>query len=470
MRIIHYGFYMTLLCSTMSMISCTVGPDFTPPPAPMVTEYTATPLATEYFKIHQDIPARWWEVFHSEPLSAMIAEGLANSPTLVKAQATLKQAQEEYNVQFGSLFPTVDANLSVTREQVNLQSFGINIPNPPPFTLYNIGVSVAYTLDFFGANRRQLEALCAMVHYQTFEMIASQLTLAANITTAAIQHASLQAQVNTRKSIIDLQQKQFDIMEQRHQVGGVATLDLSAQKELLLQNQALLSPLQKQQELARHQLAMYMGKLPADPIPQICLSDITLPHTLPLSLPSQLLEQRPDIQAATALLHQASANIGVATANLFPQIQITGSLATEATKISNLFGRGSSAWSIGPGLVQPLFHGGSLFAKRRAAIAAFEQAQAAYQETVLQGFQNVADTLKAIEYDAHTYQLNTQSAMEAEKVYTITLQQYQIGAVSHFALLDAQRQYQEALLNQIKAQADRLLDAAALFQALGGGW
>ena len=415
----------------------------------------------------------WWQVFQSESLNNLIREALENSPTLASAKAKLQQAQEDVNVEIGTAFyPTLDGNISVTREKFNLQSFGISfIPNPPPFTLYNIGATVSYTFDLFGGNRRELEALCALVDYQRFELIASQMSLAANIVTAAISCASLLEQIETTCAIIKLEENQLAITQRRYEAGGISQLDVLSQKTQLDQTKATLFPLEKNLEQTRHQIAIYLGKAPSEAnLPEIRLEDLELPIALPVSLPSDLVRQRPDIRAAEALLHQASANIGVATANLFPKITINGNIATETTKIANLFGAGSSTWSIGPILSQPIFHGGALFAKKRQAVDAFEQALANYQETVLQGIQNVADTLKALEYDAKTLQANATTTAQSYQTYQIATRQYQAGGVGYLSLLDAQKQYYQALLTQVQSIADRYADSAALFQALGGGW
>lgn len=467
------------------LAGCAVGPDFHSPKGLTLSRYTAKPMPSQtvsadisggksqQFIQGEAISREWWKVFCSPALDQLIREALLNSPTLASARAKLMQAQEEVSAQIGSTqFPRLDGNISATREQVNLQAFGISaFPNPAPFTLYNTGVNVSYTLDLFGANRRALEALCATVDYQRYELAASQMTLAGNIVTAAIRSASLGQQIKITQNMIELQQNQLAITEKRYRSGGVAKIDVLSQRSQLAQVTATLSPLQQQFEQTRHQIAIYLGKAPSEVfIPDIDLSDLQLPVELPVSLPSALLRQRPDVQASEALLHQAYANVGVATANLYPNITITGSLATEAASISKLFGPGSSAWNIGPALMQPIFHGGALRAKRRSAIAALQQAEAAYQETVLQAIQNVADTLIALEFDAKTLQAKATATLQARDTYDITSKRYNAGGVGYLALLDAQRQYDQATLDEVQAVAARYADSAALFQALGGGW
>lgn len=467
------------------LTGCMLGPNYVPTEGPQAAEYTHSSLPGETasaqtlggeaqsFVESLDISARWWEEFQSEALDQLVREALNHNPSLAKAQAVLEQAQEDVHDKIGTTFyPTVDGSISAIRQKVNLSSLGITLfPSPPPFTLYNIGTTVSYNLDLFGGNRRELEALCALVDYQKFEFIASQLSLAANVVTAAIKRASLLQQIETTQSMIELEEDQLEIIQKRYAAGGIAVLDVLSQRTLLEQTKATLFPLQKQFEQTQHQLAIYLGQIPSEAsIPIIRLDELKLPCELPVSLPSQLVRQRPDIQASEALLHQACANVGVATANLFPNVAINASFATEATKISNLFGSQASAWSVGPTLMQPIFHGGSLFARKRKAIAAYQQALAAYQETVLQGIQNVADTLKALEYDAKSLEANAATTMQAFKTFEIVTSRYEAGGVGYLSLLDAQKQYYQALLTQAQAKADRLADSAALFQALGGGW
>jgi NodT family efflux transporter outer membrane factor (OMF) lipoprotein len=280
----------------------------------------------------------------------------------------------------------------------------------------------------------------------------------------------LRAQIDSTRGIIDDQNKQLDLVRRQFDLGAVGRLNLVAQQAQAAQTEALLPPLERELAQTRHQLAALAGRVPSDGgIPTFDLAALNLPQDLPLSVPSELARQRPDIRAAEALLHQASAQIGVATANLYPQINLTGSFGVQATQLHNLFA-GPSIWSIGAGLLQPLFHAGELEHKRRAAVAAYDQAAAQYRETVLLAFQNVADALRALEADART--LKAQSAAEAlaRETLNLTQRQFQLGATNYIALLDAQRQFNQARFALVQAQANRYADTAALFQALGGGW
>jgi NodT family efflux transporter outer membrane factor (OMF) lipoprotein len=468
--------------TALTLAGCTVGPNFQRPDAPRTDRYTETPLpqettsaattggAAQRFVAGGDLPAQWWSLYRSEPLDRLIREGLAESPTLAAARATLRQAQENLTAQTGALlYPGVDANASATREKISNASFGL--PGASPiFNLYNASVNVSYMLDVFGGNRRQLEALQALVDYQNYQLEGAYLALTSNIVTATIREATLRAQIQAQRDILAAEQDQVQRVARQFELGGVGRLELVAQRAQAAQTAATVPPLENALAQTRHQLAVLTGKLPSEVVvPEFNLDTLNLPEEIPVSLPSELVRQRPDIRAAEALLHQASAQIGVATANLYPQITLTGSFGGQSTQLHSLFA-GPSVWSIGAGLLQPLFHGGQLEAERRAAIAAYEAAQGQYQETVLQGFRNVADALRALEEDARTVKAQAEADALARDRLELTRKQYQLGGTSYIALLDAQRQYNLAHFALVLAQGTRYADTAALFQALGGGW
>jgi len=330
---------------------------------------------------------------------------------------------------------------------------------------------VSYTFDLFGANRRELEALQASVDYQRYELEAARLMLAGNVVTAAIREASLREQIAATEEIVVLQERQLAITERLVNLGTAAQADAVAQRLDLAQIRAVLPDLQRQLEQVRHRLAVYVGQPPGSAkLPEFQLAGLQLPSELPLSLPSELARQRPDIRAAEALLHQASARVGVATANLYPQITLSANVGSLASNGGDLFSSGSGFYVLGASLTQPLFHGDELQAKRRAAVAAYEQAGAAYQDVVLQSFQNVADVLRALEADAKKVKERTDAATQARTYHDITSARFKAGGVSYFFLLDAQRKLHGALIERTQALADRYTDSAALFQALGGGW
>ena len=444
-----------------------------PPEVPTAARYTATPVTEERLVQGKDIPAQWWTLFQSPALDGLVRQALDASPSLARANAKLRQAQEDLSARTGGTrFPKVDGKVSANRVDVNPQSLGVPaLPVQTPFNLYLASVSVSYTFDLFGANRRELEGLQAGIDYQRYELEAARLTLAGNVVTAAIREASLREQIAATQEIVELQERQLAITERLVKLGTAAQADAVAQRLDLAQIRAVLPDLQRQLEQVRHRLAVYIGQPPgAAKLPEFKLTDLQLPPELPLGLPSELARQRPDIRAAEALLQQAGARVGVATANLYPQITLSANVGSLASNGGDLFSSGSGFYLLGASLTQPLFHGGELEAKRRSAIAAYEQAGAAYQEAVLQGFQNVADVLRALEADASKLKDRTEAATQARTYHDITSARFKAGGVSYFFLLDAQRKLHGALIDRTQSLADRHADSAALFQALGGGW
>ena len=463
---------------------CAVGPDYHRPAPPAVASYTTSALPVETasapgiggtaqrFVSGGEIPARWWELFRSEALDRWIREALANSPTLVAAEATLRRAQEIRRARAGDLLPSVDGNLTATRQKPSGASLGVPNEQINPFTLYNASVDVSYTLDVFGKTRRELEALQAQVDYQGFQLEGAYLTLASNVVTTALQEASLRGQLQATRDILATQEEQLTLIEKQFELGGIARTDVLAQRASLAQSRATLPPLEKRLAQTRHLLAVLAGRFPGDAadLPEFHLEDFRLPEQLPVSLPSSLVRQRPDIRSAEELLHAASATVGVATANLYPQITLSARYGTEAAQIGDLFRPGSAVWGMGAGLLQPIFHGGALEAERRAEVAGFDQAAAQYRETVLQAFRDVADVLRALEYDAMTVKAQGEANDAARDTLEIAMKQVRYGATSYLSLLNAQRQYHLAQIFLVQAQAGRFADTAALFQALGGGW
>lgn len=468
-----------------ALTACMVGPDFESPTPPNTQHYTKSPLPTkttrtpsagkagkaQQFNLGQDIPAEWWRLFHSPELNGLITAGIANSPTLAAAKATLHQAEQNLNAQFGALLlPSVGLNLAGERQRFSDQQFGIS-NRSTIFNTYNMTFNAAYTLDIFGGARRQIEALRAQVDYERYELIASYLTLTTNIVTTAVTVASLQAQIKTTRQLIKTVGNELGIMKKQFSLGGISKENVLSQETLLAQTIATLPPLKKSLAQSQHALAVLVGGLPSETqLPYIDLEKLTLPTELPVSLPSNLVRQRPDVQASEALLHEASAQIGVATANLLPQFTITGTYGWTALTLQDFFSSTNNIWSYGTQIAQPLFKGGSLISQRRAAVAAFEAACAQYRQTVLQAFQNVADALLAIEMDAQELQAQKQAEKAAKNTLNLTQQQLKLGAINYLTFLNAEQQYQQIIINRIQAQAARYNDTAALFQALGGGW
>ncbi|MGP8035611.1 MAG: efflux transporter outer membrane subunit [Steroidobacteraceae bacterium] len=472
------------LLAAVLAAGCAVGPDFHPPAAPATEHYTRAPEphgtvsapgasgVAQTLSTERDIPADWWTLFHSSALDQLVRQALADSPTVQAARATLLTAAETYKAQRGGLLlPAIDAQGQAARERE--PGAVVGEPNVPSFifNLFDASVGVTYRLDLFGASRRQVEALRAEADYQRWELEAAELTLADNVVTTAVNIASLHAQIAALTDIITSERDQLKVVQRQFDVGAASRSDVLAQQTQVADNEAQLPALDKQLAQAQHRLAVLAGRTPDDiTVPDFTLDQLTLPSELPLSVPAKLVRQRPDVQAAEALLHQSSAQLGVATANLYPQLNLTGSIGSETIQASDLFKTGSAAWNIGGSLTQPLFHGGQLLGLKRAARADLDRATAVYRQAVLAALQDVADTLRALEADARTLQADLITESDAQDTLNMTKLQYRVGGVSYLALLNAERVYLQARQNRVQAEAARYADTAALFQALGGGW
>ncbi len=471
-----------LLPVTSVMLTACVGPDFNVPNAPAVNRYTTTPLKptvdthdpsnagkTQVFDEKQTLPAEWWALYHSPALDALIKRGLAHSPSLAAAKATLLNAKETYRSQVGTAYaPSITAGGGATREQSNAASQNSNNPSQL-YNLYNTSVNVSYTL-YWGVLRAN-EASAAQVDYERYQLAAAYLSLTANIVTTAISVASYQAQIATVNALITAEQENLVIIEKQVQLGATAKTTALNQGNLLAQNRALLPPLQNALNQALNSLAVYIGAFPSEMTDiGVALESLTLPTQLPVTLPSQLVEQRPDVLSSQAQLHIASANIGIATANLLPQITLSGSYGNSSNRSNNLFDGNTGIWSFGGQLLQPIFNGGALRANRRASIAAYTEAVGNYQQIVLQAFQNVSDSLEALQTDAQLLQAQQQALDSTRETLAIIQKQYRLGGASYLTVLNANEAYQQAKLNQIVAEAARYSDTAALFQSLGGSW
>jgi NodT family efflux transporter outer membrane factor (OMF) lipoprotein len=426
---------------------CTVGPRYRAPAPPTVTAYTPQPLPAEtassegpagsaqHFNPTATIPSNWWTAFQSAELNAMAEEALKNSPTLEQATARLKQAQEDVIARTGATkYPTVTGNAAATEEQLNLAAFGIPFPNPSPFTLLNGSVAVSYALDVWGANRRAIEGLKAQRDYEEWQLEGARLMLAGNVVAAAIRQAQIRQQIEITQQLLAVEQKQLRIVERRERAGGVSDFDVRSQATLVAQTEAAIPPLELQLDTINDQLAALIGVSPAEAhMAGISLDALHLPEELPSTVPSGLVRQRPDIRAAEALLHEASANVGVARANEFPQILLTGSGGGSGTR----FDSGGDVWNVGSALAAPIFNGGALQAEKRKAQDAYDQAASAYRGTVLESFREVADALYATERDAETLKARSAAAQEAEGAYGIATKRYEAGGISDESLLDA---------------------------------
>jgi NodT family efflux transporter outer membrane factor (OMF) lipoprotein len=478
-----FGPRTAAIAASLSVLAaCAVGPDFAVPPAPPVSGYTPekSPAPTtgvdvpggapQRFVMGRDIPGEWWKVFHSKEIDALIAEALHSNPNLQAAQAALWQAKETLYASGGKLLPNVDANASFTRQQFSPAEFGL--PGAPEtFNLYQATVNVSYTPDVFGGVRRQIESNAALAEYQRFELEATYLTLTSNVVTAAIQEASLRGQIEATKEIIKAETDQLQVVRNQFEAGAATRADVLTQDSEVATTQATLPPLEKQLVQQQHVLQALIGQFPNErPRDHVTLAVLHLPTNLPVSLPTQLVEQRPDVRAAQSQLHSASALIGVAIANRLPQFTLTAAYGSTSLTPAAMFTPATAIWSAAAAGTQPLFHGFALLHQERAAKAAYEMADAQYRNTVLTAFQNVSDALRALQFDAATLKAQQRAVRAASDTFDLTRGQYRLGAITYVILLNAERTYQQALLALVQAQATRYADTAALFAALGGGW
>ena len=439
-----------------------------------------------------DISWRWWTLFQSPQLNALIEQAFKNNPTILNAQAALRQGQEMVSAQRGFFYPTVAANYTFERQKVagnlsgsvapGVQGNGTDItavqnlnstPHNQPlyYNFQTAQLTVGYTPDVFGGNRRQVESLQAQAEAQRFGLEAAYMTLASNIVAAAIQEAALRMQLEAVHAIVDENRKSLVILRKQFAAGFVMRADVAAQEAQLAQAQALIPPVDKQLEQTRDLIRALAGNLPSQDVASTFnFEDLHLPRELPLTLPSKLIDQRPDVRAAESLLHGANAQVGVAIAARLPQFPITGAVGGTATEFSQLFASGGPFWSIIAGATQPLFDGGTLRHRQRAAEQALIQAATQYQSTVIAAYQNVADTLHAIYSDADGLEAAVQYERATKIQLDIAQRQLTTGMVDELFLLQAQESYQQALINRVQAQASRFGDSAALFMALGGGW
>ena len=467
----------------LALPGCAVGPDFHTPAAPN-TPLTPVPLpaATEAagglaqrFSPGADIAGDWWTLYHSPQLNALIGTALANNPSLAAAQATLLEAEENTRAEEGALLPGVSGAFDAGRNQPSsaaVATFGSSQSEKlPPYTLYNASLSVSYTLDVWGQVRRTVEGQAAQAEYQRDELEATYLTLTANIVTSAVTVASLRAQIDATSQVIEAERELLGILQTQVSLGGVAQAQVLQQQALLAQQEATLPPLESQLAQAQNQLAAYAGTFPGNFKPQdFTLDDLQLPADLPVSLPSAIVAQRPDIRASAAQLHVATANVGVADANMLPQVTLSGQIGHEALTTDTLFTPQTLLWNLAAGVTQPIFEGGELTAKRKAALAGLRAAAGQYQSTVITAFQNVADVLAVLQYDATEQQAADAAADAAAQSLKVTQAQYQLGGQPFSVVLTAETTYHTAVIAQVRARAARLADTAALYQALGGGW
>jgi NodT family efflux transporter outer membrane factor (OMF) lipoprotein len=472
------------LCAAIVLVSgCAVGPDFIRPAPPEIDRYTPDALPTQTASAPgpggaaqrliagRDIPGEWWSLFRSPALDALIEEALKANPTVTAAEAALRQAHELTLAGEGAFFPTAQLGVNASRNKTASSLSPATASGNLYYSLYTAQLSVSYVPDVFGGTRRQVESLAAQEEGQRFQLEAADLTLTANLVAAVVTEAVLRGQIAATEEIIGIQRQSLGILRKQQALGQAAGADVAAQEAALAQAEATLPPLQKGLGQQRHLIAVLVGRYPSEePKAQFDLASLKLPQDLPVSLPSRLVEQRPDIRAAEANLHAASAQIGVAVANRLPQITLSANPGLTATTLGQLVTPGAGFWSLAGNLAQTVFDAGTLLHRQRAAEAAFDQAAAQYRQTVLTAFQNVADALHALETDSAGLKASAAAEAAARTSLDIARRQLQLGAVNYLALLNAENTYQQARLALVQAEAARFTDTAALFQALGGGW
>ena len=422
----------------------------------------------QHFAWNASLNKEWWRAFQSAPLDQLVQQALNHNPNLTAAKATLAQAQANAMATYGSLaFPNVNAQVGVNRGRVSQATS--NIPGGSIFNLYNTSVNVSYTLDLFGASQFTIATAQAQAQFQSYQWRAAELSLTGNVITAALRQAQVNEQIKQTQDILAAQEKQLGIMQKQLQLGAINAAPVLAQASLVSQTKATLPSLEKSLEQATHQIAILCGDFPSQTKwSSLALQDLTMPKELPVSLPSELLRQRPDILASEALMNQSIAALGVAKANLYPQVNLSANSGSLATLSNNLFSTPWSFWTLSTGLTAPIFNAGALNSRVQAAKAGYESSFYNYKSTVLGAFQNVADSLAAIEFDTKSYEQQNINVELAKDSLSIAQKQYSLGAINYMVLLDAQRNFAQAKIGLLSAQANRLANTVALYQSMGG--
>jgi NodT family efflux transporter outer membrane factor (OMF) lipoprotein len=464
--------------------ACAVGPNFKRPAPPAASDYGSASApaqtkgsegpdsATQRFVADLDIPGQWWTLFQSPALSQLVSDGFKANPDVHAAEAALRQAHELYLAQRGALLPSLQGGASATRSSVPTATLTpTTVSSAQTYSLYTAQLSLSYALDVFGGTRRTIEAAKAQEEVSHFQLEAAYVSLSTNIVLSAVQEASLRGQIAATERLLALQRQITETVRGQRALGTASELDLLNQLASEAQTAATLPPLQKQLGQTRDALTALLGRLPSEePAEQFQLQDLTLPTDLPVSLPSKLVNQRPDVRAAEENMHAASAQVGVALADMLPQFTLTADTGSTALTLGHLFSPYTGFWDLGASLSQTLFQGGALVHRHRAAEAALDQAGAQYRSTVITACQNVADTLKALQTDADALNADAASDEATKATLDLAQQQFGLGSISLVALLNAEQAWQQAEINLIQARANRYADTVALFQALGGGW
>jgi NodT family efflux transporter outer membrane factor (OMF) lipoprotein len=476
----------SLLASLVANLSaCAVGPNFKRPPAPTATGYGSAPAqgsttaaaegtggTVQHFVAGMDIPSQWWTLFQSSKLDHLVAQALKANPDVSAAQAALRQAHELYLAQRTTYFPTVQGSFGGDRSEFPTNTLTSPVTSSSStYTLYTAQLTLSYAPDVFGATRRAVEIAKAQEESSRFQLEATYLTLSSNVVVTAVQEASLRGQISATERLLQLQHQLTDTVQHQRVLGTASDLDVLAQQSAEAQTAQTLPPLQKQLGQTRDALTALLGRLPSDePEETFRFDELTLPAELPVSLPSKLIEQRPDVRQAEENLHAASAAVGVALANMLPQFTINADLGSSALKLGQLLTPYTGFWDLGASLTQTLFDAGALLHKRRAADAALDQAAAQYRAAVILACQNVADTLRALQADADALKASAEAERAAKTTFDLAQRQRALGTISLVAVLNAEQAYRQSELALVQAQANRYSDTAGLFQSLGGGW
>lgn len=468
--------FISLIAGCVVLLSgCTVGPNFEPPAPPPVENYLpgdGRPQHPATNVVIGEIPFRWWELFRSNALSRLIEEGFAHNPDIQSAEAAVRVAQANSRVARGALLPQVEGGFNPTRQMISNNANTSDVPSGArTYSVITAQLTVTYVADVFGGTRRQIEATDAVTEAQEFQREAAYLTLAANIALAAVQEMSLRGQIAATTNIIGAQTRLLDVLRKQNQAGQIAEPDVAAQETALAQAKMLLPNLQKQLDVQRHSLAVLTGRFPSHGVgAQFQLGSIRLPHTIPVSLPADLILRRPDVRVAQANMRQANAEIGVALANRLPQISLSGNLGNSAVALSQLFSPQTGLWMLAGNVLQPIFSAGTLLNKQIAAEESFAQVEAQYRTVVLTAFQNVADSLRALQADTRALAAAKDAERAAARSFELTQRQIERGQSSVQLLLTTQQAFLQTSIARVQAETQLLTDAILLFQSLGGGW
>lgn len=481
------GNLSALMVPAALAMGCTMGPDFQEPTLPTEAGYTPQPLPAkttdaptengqaQTYVAGKDIPDQWWALFQSPSLNALVRQAIAANPDIAAARAAVKVAHENATAQLGAYYPTLTTGANATRARTALGSLSATSASTSPiYNLYSVQVAASYMPDLWGLNSRTVESLRAQEANQRFQYESVYLSLTSSVVVTAITEAALRGQIDSIHEIIGLERESLGLLNHKFDLGDIAKVDVLAQESALAQAQATLPPLEKQLSETRNQLTVLLGKFPNQPpADTFSLDSIHLPLEIPVSLPSRLVEQRPDVAAASANLHAATAQVGIAIANRLPNITLSanmGSIAPYVAGAQGLFTPGMGFWNLSGDLAATLFDGFNLEHRQRAAEAGLEQAAAQYRSVVLTAFQNVADRLSALKYDADALATAVAAEKAAAETLEITRHQLDLGAIPYLTLITAQQSDFQARIILVQTQAERLADTAALFQSLGGGW